>query len=185
MDDLQFWLYVIIGVIYLLTQIRKKAKQGAPRQAPQPRKPVTTQWKQETATPAETQKPMSFEDLLREITEAKTVSKTPQYEEPEPEYVDYDDFAEEDKTVLTETDTDYSDTKTYREFEEAKFKDYTRGTLEDTLKLENVKVEFGKFKEFAAQERVNLLELYTRDLQDPNGLKKAFVLSEVLQPRYF
>jgi hypothetical protein len=186
MDDLQIWLYVIIGVIYLLSQVRKKSKQGTPNDSPTQRPAQTTQRRVQPASPSESQKPVSFEDLLREITQAKTVTGLPEYEEKaQPEYADYDDF-EEEKTILTRTDFDYRHSdRVYREFEEAKAHDYTKDSLEESMKLEDVRMEFGKFKEFESQQRVNLLDKYTSDLHDPDGLKRAFVLSEVLRPRHF
>lgn len=188
MDDLQFWLYVIIGVIYLISQVRKKAKQqqGPPTEKPLTRKPTSQSptWQRETATPTSGQKPMTFEDLLREITEAKTMKDEPEYETYEkPEY-DYDTDIEAEK--LEPEVVDYRNTDSiYQKYEDAKTKDYSINSLEESLKLEEVDMKFGKFKEFEAESKVNLLDLYTKDLRDPEGLKKAVILTEILSPRHF
>lgn len=198
MDSLQFWLYVIIGVIYLISQVRKKSREQMPQGKPAS-KPTsqagtpTTPWKSETTStqPASSQKPMTFEELLREITEGKA-SKEPTYEEPykQPEYIDYDDDIEdEEEAVLEEsrgeTFTDYRQTDTFKLFEDAKNYDYEANSLENTLKLESVDMRFGKFKEFETENQRNLLEEYTADLRDPDGFKKAVILSEILNRRHF
>lgn len=198
MDSLQFWLYVIIGVIYLISQVRKKSREAKPESRPA-EKPVvktetpSTRWKTEptASQPSTTQKPMTFEELLREITEGKT-AKEPTYEPyKQPEYVDYDDEVVDEEEVLQEEAqeevlVDYRKTDSiYKQFEDAKNYDYAANALENTWKLENVDMKFGKFKEFEGERQRNLLDEYTRDLRDPDGFKKALILSEILNRRHF
>ena len=67
MDSFQFWLYVIIGVIYLVSRARKKKADQSPG-------PVdANEEKPFSSTRHEGNKPkqLSFEDLLKEITESK------------------------------------------------------------------------------------------------------------------
>lgn len=187
MDDLQFWLYVIIGVIYLITQVRKKAKQSQdiPADKPVSRKPHAPEpgWNSETAAPTPTSKPISFEDLLREITEAKTGKAEPEYDPFEPEEDYYDEPRQAPRTSEV---TDFKKPEyTYSAYEEAKTRDYASLSLEESLKLEDVDVKYGKFREFETETQANLLDLYTKDLRDPEGLKKAVILTEVLSPRHF
>jgi hypothetical protein len=73
----------------------------------------------------------------------------------------------------------------YSAYEEAKWKDYTKGTLEDTLKLENVDMRYSKFKEFEDVKRESFLDQFTSDLKNTDGLKRAFVLSEILTRKEF
>jgi len=189
MDNLQFWLYVIIGIIYLITQVRKKAKEQAPPpQRPVQRQETTPQFRPETQSQQPTQKPISFEDLLREITEAKAPPQSvPQYEPyKQPEYVDYDDDVVDEEEAYEPVVTDYRKTDPiYKKYEDAKAYDYTSNSLEDTLKLENVDMRFGRFNEFESQKNRNLLEEYTKDLRDPDGFKKAVILSEILNAKHF
>jgi hypothetical protein len=193
MDSLQFWLYVIIGVIYLISQVRKKSREQAPQGKPvSPKTETTTTWKPEaTAETAPTQKPMTFVELLREITEGKT-AKGPAYEpQKETEYVNYDEETLSKEEVFEEEAheevlVDYRKTDPiYKQFEEAKHYDYAANALENTWKLEDVDMKFGKFKEFEAERQRNLLDEYTRDLRDPEGFKKAVILSEILNRRHF
>jgi hypothetical protein len=181
MEDLQFWLYVIIGVIYLLTQIRKKARQSQDSTTPKPVSPKGSTpkpaWRKETSTPPTTKKPVSFEDLLREITEAKSPKAEPEYDLDE---VDFE-YEEEVRDVVEYRKPEY----TYDQYEAAKAHDYSKDSLEESLKLENVDMGYGKFREFETATQTNLLDLYTKDLRDPEGLKKAVILTEVLSPRHF
>jgi hypothetical protein len=192
MDDFQFWLYVIIGVIYLISQVRKKSKAGQelPPERPQPRqktKPQTS-WKSEEVSSAPSPKPITFEELLKEITASKEkpVAETQSYEEYQPEYEDYDDRVEDEiKDIEEEAVTNPQKNSIYQQFEEAKYKDYTKDTLEESLKLANVNMKYGRFKEFESSKEVNLLEAYASDLRNPEGLKKAFVLSEIFNRKEF
>ena len=69
-------------------------------------------------------------------------------------------------------------------YEEGKKQAFLRPSLEETMKLEDTIVKFEKFKVFEEEEKQNVLAEYVRDLEDPEGFKKAFVLSEVLQRRF-
>ncbi|HRJ28395.1 MAG TPA: hypothetical protein PLV21_11255 [Cyclobacteriaceae bacterium] len=188
MDNLQFWLYVIIGVIYLITQVRKKAKEQAPPQRPVKRQEATTpQFRPEPQSQTTTPKPISFEDLLREITEAKAPKTEVPYEPyKQPEYVDYDDDVADEEETYEPVVTDYRKTDPiYKKYEDAKAYDYAGSSLEQTLKLENVDMRFGRFNEFESEKSRNLLEEYTQDLRDPDGFKKAVILSEILTTKHF
>lgn len=189
MDNLQFWLYVIIGVIYLITQVRKKAKE----QVPPPKRPVkrkeatTPQLRPEPHAQTTTQKPISFEDLLREITEAKAPKTEPQYETyQQPEYVDYDDEVVDEEEAYEQVVPDYRKTDPiYKKYEDAKAYDYASNLLEQTMRLDDVDMKFGRFNEFESEKGRNLLEEYTQDLRDPDGFKKAVILTEILNTKHF
>ena len=72
MDDFNFWWYIIAAVIYFLTRGRKK------KQASKPSRPGTEN------APTSNNRPKSFEELLREITEGTTeVEEEVPAEEPE------------------------------------------------------------------------------------------------------
>src|SRR5688500_2064681 len=94
--ELKFWIYLIIGVIYLLTRLKKKSE-PEPGNAPQyePEKPAR-KYELPTAKPSAStsSKQLTFEELLKEITESKP-STTPLPSKVGPksyqEVVDYDD----------------------------------------------------------------------------------------------
>lgn len=182
--DFQFWLYVIIGVIYFLSRVLKK-------QVPPPGKEgdgkVTERVPEQRNTQSTGPKPMTFEDLLREITEAKQAHR-PAYE-PESRtetVIDYDDdIADEEQdleTIAPEYTTD--DTRSNEVYEEARRQAFMRPSLEETMNVRDTEVSFGKFKGFEQEQQRNLLEEYTKDFQDPEGLKKAIVMSEILNRKF-
>lgn len=172
-------IYIIIGVIYAIGWFIKKMgnksvdmtdEQGQKRQEPtiQSSKP----------------KQLTFEELLREITEAKTVQQKPR-STPKPAYVDYDDDIEEEGDSLEEIPNTYQKKDNiYEVYEEAKKAAFNRPSLEETMKLQDTDVRFGRFKIFEEQEERNLLEEYTKEFQDPAGFKKAFVMSEILKTKF-
>jgi hypothetical protein len=180
--DFQFWLYLIIAVVYILSRALKKQESQPQNDAPAPKR----ERYQETSNP-QTEQPrqLTFEELLREITEAKQPPK-PVYQAPrEAEVVDYDDVIAEEEQDLETIEPDYGkNDKLYDIYEEAKRQAFVRPSLEETMNIRDTVMEFGKFKAFEQEKQRNLLEEYTKDLKDPQGLKKAFVLTEILNRKF-
>jgi len=69
-------------------------------------------------------------------------------------------------------------------YEKAKQEAFNRASLEETMKIEDTVVRFGQFKGYQQDKEVNVLAEYVKDLQDPAGFKKAFILSEVLNRKF-
>lgn len=182
MRDLQFWIYVIVGVIYLISRARKKRQAAEPVNTPEPK--LERRFEPANEKQAAPHKGLTFEELLREISEAKAPAQP--VVQPRSEYVDYDDDLEEEEQSLEEVKDDYrkKDSAFYNTYENAKIQAFNRASLEETMKLGDTNMKFGKFKEFEEEEGTNYLNEYLKDLKDPDGFKKAFVLSEVLQRRY-
>ena len=157
MDNLKIWFYVILGVIYLLSRMRKKPSQE-PTQVPD-RQPERPQGRMETPVGG-SPKSLTFEELLKEITEAKT-----QVPQPSP--------VQKPKQ-----------TKKVKQGEPVRKQTFLHPSLEETMKLEDTVVNFGRFKGFEDETERNLLEEYTKDFRDPEGFKKAFVMSEILKRRF-
>jgi hypothetical protein len=189
--ELQFWIYVIIGIIYVLSRaIKKQEKQNKEVvQDYRPGKKVEF----DSTPPAEKPKQLTFEELLKEITEAKKQAQKPVFEtkrsyetvsEPQ-EYVDYDDQLEEEEKDLEDVNYNYrKKDKLYDIYEEAKRQAFERPSLEETMKVTDTKVQFGKFKVFEQVDQTNLLEEYSKEFQDAEGLRKAVVLSEILNRKF-
>jgi len=188
MDNFQFWLYIIIAVIYVLGRALKKGK----GKIPQDRQRET-----EVESPSndgEIPRQLTFEELLREITESKQpkpkaqpvlrpVQKVPP--KPEPAFVDYDDDIKEEVQDLE--DVNYENEKQNRTFdiyEKAKKEAFLRPSLEETLYKEKKGISYSRFKEFSMTRRNTLLDEYVKELRTPAGFKKAVVLSEILNPRF-
>ncbi len=69
MDDFNFWWYIIAAVIYFLTRGKKKKQKKPSRQGSESAKP-------------QGQRPKTFEELLREITEGPQEEEIIEEEEP-------------------------------------------------------------------------------------------------------
>ncbi len=191
--DYQFWIYVVIAVVLAIRSLMKKAE-GQAKDVEENTKPGR-EVRYDSAPPVNKTKPLTFEELLKEITEAKqpqkpvyeTVPQRPVYETlpKKGEYVDYDDQIGNEEQDLE--DVNYKDKdreRAYNVYEEAKKQAFLRPSLEETLNVSDTNMSFGKFKEFDKQEERNLLQEYLIDFQNPDGLKKAFVMSEVLNRKF-
>lgn len=185
--DFQFWLYIIIGVIYFLTRVLKKPEQqhnDAPPTRPERRGEVTQ-------TTTERPKQLTFEELLREITEGKQpespVNPTPRPArvQPKAEYVDYEENFEEEAQVLEDVNYSYRERDRMNSaYEEGKSQAFNRPSLEETMKLRDTNVQFGKFKEFEQKEQRNLIDEYALNFRDSDDLKKAVIMSEILNRKF-
>jgi len=176
MDKFQFWLYVIIGLIYLVSRARKKKADQSPGPTSAKEEKPFGSTRHEVNKP----KQLSFEELLKEITESK--QQQPPREEP---VVDYDENLEEEEKDLEDVEYDYrKQNKTYEIYEEAKKQAFHRPSLEETMKVQDTVVSFGKFKEFERGAETNLASEYLRYFHDPEGFKKAVVMSEILKRKF-
>jgi hypothetical protein len=170
MDNLQIWIYIIVGILYLIGRASKKPQNQPPKQVSQ--KPTSSE-----------PKPLTFEELLKEITEGKQSPPSPK---PVQEYVDYEDDIkdEEEIEVLEKTDYDYRKEETYKAYEKSKYEAFNRLSYEETLKLEDTKVEFGKFKEFEQSATPSFSTQLARDFADPEKVRRAFIMSEIFNRKY-
>lgn len=177
--------YIVLGIVYFIFNALKKKK---PEDQPGPDRP---QSRPQTNKP----QPVTFEELLREITEGKTekfpespVTQTkPEFRQPlpkpKPAYIDYDDDLEEEEKSLEKTNFD--DERSNKAYEEAKRMAFNRPSLEETMKLDQVNTTYGRFKEFEKKQETGVLAEYVKDLRDPKGFKKSLILSEVLNRKHF
>jgi len=175
--DIQFWIWLIVIVVSLIARANKKKPQPGPQEPRQ------------FNSPEPTSKPISFEDLLREIQ----ASKAPK-QEPAPrkyDFEDYDDDLKEEAQELETTERSYekpsysrNDDEIYETYEKAKSAAFYRPSLEETMKVEDTVVRFGQFKGYEQKETVNVASEYVKELSDPEGFRKAFILSEILNRKF-
>jgi hypothetical protein len=174
MGELKIIIWVILGIIYLVSRARKK-KEAEAQEAPN-QEPYTEN------------KPVTFEELLREIQQTKTPKAQPQpILEPVKEYktVDYDDDLKEEEQPLENTNYDYRKQDTiYETYEKARQEAFLRPSMEETLKLENTVVRFGSFKGYEQEAKPTLASIYAKELRDPTNFRKAFIMSEILNRRF-
>jgi hypothetical protein len=180
--DIQFWIWLAIIVITLIARARRAKSKPQPREDAEPDR--------------QEGRPVTFEELLKEIQSAKQPREVaerpvepepyhekPVYRQPEPAYgeVDYDDnLGEEEQDLETIVD----DRKSVDIYESAKQQAFSRPSLEETMKLEDTIVRFGQFKGYESKVEQDPLPGFLADLRDPQGIRRAFVLSEILKPKF-
>ncbi len=186
MDSIQFWIWLIVIVVTFLARSKKKQSDestptfGGDEPFNSPSQP--------------TQKPVSFEDLLREIQASKPAPSSPSLPAPIPakapvtvkkqDYIDYDDDLEEEEVVERVDYRKRDQDKTFETYEKAKQAAFNRPSLEETMKIEDTVVKFGQFKGYQQESQAVPALAYVKDLQDPEGFKKAFILSEILNRKF-
>lgn len=173
MDNIQTWVYIVLGLVYFVSRLMKKPE----RQAPQPGRQQPRSQGNENSP-----KPLTFEELLKEITEAKEpyTSSPPS---PTQGYVNYEDEIEEE-TTTEPAGYDYRKEETYRTFEENKFAAFNRLSYEDTMKVGDTDVSFGKFKAFEEDTKPSIASEIMQEFSDPERVKRAFIMGEIFNRKY-
>lgn len=183
--DLPIWLYIIFGVIYLISRLRKKPSEQTDFPEYGPENPAPNPGKsQPRRVDAEQPKQMTFEELLREIAEGKAEKQPEKKVVPQPVHESYEDVSAEEERDLELDPQEYQDDKVHQVYEEAKRQAFSRPSLEETLKLQDTDTTFGRFKEFEKEPQRNLVLDYLTEFRDPEGLKKAVVMSEILKRKF-
>ncbi len=176
MDDIQTWIYIIIGLIYFIVRsMKKKAPEASDQSLPRSggSQPVDT----------ERRRPKTFEELLKEFTdpqgsrdEAREIEVIEEEDEPirEPRK---EEFIEEGKTRR------FSDEESRRVYEESIKKaegyelEYNTDDKYHTEKLIAIPHDHEEENDEVVDEIKEMLE-------DPRDAKKAIILSEILNRRY-
>lgn len=183
-----FW--IIIGLIYFFTKLKKKNPS-----TPSPEEESYNPSQGRSAEPAKP--PITFEELLREIQGTKTeqpeakpvLYDTPQTALDSPkhsDYQDYDDDLDTEEKDLEDAGYDYKKQDTiYNTYEQAKSQAFERPSLEESMKLEDTVVKYGQFKGYQQVSHTGFLTEYIKELKDPKGFKKAFIMSEIIQRRFW
>ncbi len=179
MDDLELYIYIALGAIYFLSRAFRKKKQ-----APPPQKHRNTDSGGGYEKAPRTEKPVTFEDLLKEFTGRK---EKPEYEyEEEPEeleesYVDGNYNKEEKFTEEYETQEE----SRYKSYEEVYNVNKDFKTLDEQVNLESA--EKKRFDEYKISEGVNIhtAKRYRDLLRNKDSIKDAIILKEILDCKYF
>lgn len=182
MDNFQFWFYIIVAVIYVVSRVMKKSNEQRPRRTTERREMTQGGGQKSIAPPRE--RALTFEELLREITEGKSTTQQPAKPTPRPAYVDYDDNLGDEAQDLEEVDYSYQQRDNiYQVYEKAKQDAFSRKSLEE-IGEESKPLEFGKFKVFEEEKRRTVLDDIVQELGSPGGARKAVILSEILKPKF-
>jgi hypothetical protein len=187
--DLQFWIWLIAIVAMFLARAMRKAPKG-----PQAPDQQTQSDSDDDSQPGN--KPMTFEELLREIQQAKTPPKPAQRApeiQPRPTIqpappiksyeVDYDDDIPEEEQDL-ETIPQKREERSYEVYEKAKSDAFQRKSLEETMKLADTDMKFSHFKGYDDAPQKSIASDILKDFADPQGFKKAFIMSEILKRKF-
>ena len=164
-NDFSTILYIIFGVVYVLFQaFNKKKKKQRQQEAAQP-----TEYQPEADTPTK-QPPVSFEDLLKELTGDGASEKKvePTFEEFKPQEENYQHPFSNPEPVIQETKLE--------------------PILQPVPHIERTPI--GGLKEKRRSEAYQIDDEEKRSefaemLASSDGLRKAFVLKEVLDRKYF
>ncbi|MFM7487593.1 MAG: hypothetical protein ACKO13_11835 [Cytophagales bacterium] len=174
-DSPSFWIWLIIVVISFFAQRKKKQTPSVDR---------------DSAPMGPESKPISFEDLLKEIEASKNPQQTifqEQKTKSQPVANDTDDDDELLEEAQGQERVDYKkrdEDTTFDVYEKAKQAAFNRPSLEETMKVEDTEVKFGQFKGYQQEQSSTTAHAYVKDLQDPEGFKKAFIISEILNRKY-
>ena len=182
--DAQVWIYIIIGVIYFLSRLLKKPEQ-APGEAPE-MQPGEKRIPRPGGQPVTEQpRPLTFEELLREITEGKQTQQRQPEREVVPQYERYEKDPGDEARSLEEVDFNEADRAVkWKPYEEVPARLADRRSLEETMRLEDTIVDFRKFDVFENKNQNRLLDDYIRLMRNPVSLKQAVVLSEILKTKF-
>lgn len=176
--DFQFWIWIIVIVITLIARANKKK----PGQAPSPKDTPDEPGK---ARPSTQQKPITFEDLLREIQGEKALSKPVASKPKEPEYdfVDYDENIPDEIQDIGGVDYDSSkDEKAFETYKEAQKEASASPELKESTKLGSI-MRSEHFEGYGLKKK-KVSFGFLNELKDPQGFKKAFIMSEILNKKY-
>ncbi len=181
MDEFKIIFWIIIGLVYLFSRRKKSQVPPVPSQRPD-------ESEAEYNSPAP--KPVTFEDLLREIQGMKKpepVAVPPDtYNRPPVKRDNAPTYTESGKTTeLEDSNYDYrKHDKIYDIYDNATQQAFVRPSLEETMKLDDTIVRFKQFKGYETDVKASFLEEYIKELKDPKGFKKAFIMSEIINRRF-
>jgi hypothetical protein len=178
--ELKVIIWIIIGLFYLFTRFNKK-KPASPAQPP--RDP------QDAHENPTDHKPLTFEELLREIEGSKRAPEPTPYEEPkktwETEAYDYEEEPLAEKKPLEDTNYDYrKQDEIYETYQKAKEAAFFRPSLEETTSLGDTIVRFKEFKPYESHRKPGIASEYVKELKNPSSFRKAFILSEILNRKF-
>ena len=168
--DIGNWIWLAIIIFGIISKFLKSGDKRPERAEPQ--EPVASD--------------AAFEELLREMEKQKRLQSVPapaKGTEPPKK-------TGTSGTLLDTVIPDYQDDDTVKSYNEGVKSAFNYKSLEDTvsleesLKLSDVKPMYKKFEEYSAESEVSLAAQYADDLRHPQGLGKAIVLSEILNRRF-
>lgn len=182
MNDLELYIYIALALIYFLSRAVRKKK---PSQPPPRRQGSTTQ--QGGNPNSDGERPMTFEDLLREFTGQKEVPTNQRRVE---EYEDLNTVvSEEDQYMDSEEEMvksyDMANDGTYMSYEDVYGYSDNVKTLDEQVSLNAPKKKRFERYQVKEDENIHIAQRYRELLTDGEGIRDAIILKEILDRKYF
>jgi hypothetical protein len=174
MDDIQVLLYIVIGLFYFISKFIKKK--------PVPQKSVQKPASGGSDTNAP-QRPLTFEELLKEFTQPQQQERRVEVEEDEEEFIDVRDEGRKNAEPAYKPDYTFSDAETQRNFEQS------QRLAAASKRIEEQGIEqdmtFKPYKMPSRSEQKNDVAAGVMEmLRDSDGAKKAVILAEIFNRKY-
>jgi hypothetical protein len=180
MNDLEIYIYIALAVIYFLSRAFRKKNPAKP---PRPTQRTTSQDDYEQQSQKE--KPLTFEDLLKEFTGQK---EKPVHEVEEEEEERYESLEQEYIDAEAEpysAEYESYDESQYRSYDEVYGKGKDLKTLDEQVQINE---PFRKrFDEYMIQKEVNIhnASRFRELLKNKDSVRDAIILKEILDRKYF
>ena len=182
MNDLELYIYIALAAIYFLSRAFRKKKASRP-----PVRPQGTGTGQSKNPDDYRDRPITFEDLLREFTGQKEIpGNQRRVEEPrEPEtivseeerYLDSEEEMVESYSIPTDN--------TYMSYDEVFSPDKSLITLDEQVNLKTTtRKSFERYRE-EEEDNIHIAQRYRELLSDADGVRDAIILKEILDRKYF
>jgi hypothetical protein len=160
--------YIIAAVIYVISRLLKK-KPEQPQQGPQPRQ-------------GPEKRPMSFEDILRELSGEEAVAEEEPYKQA-PEKSRSQEVVEEIEEYPSEDYEEYDDeAKSVYHKSVSQAKDLK--TIDQLVDYNQPREKILKEDEGTTVKKSSGAAQIARMLKNKNEAKKAIILSEIIQNKY-
>ncbi|MCP4459919.1 MAG: hypothetical protein GY816_18135 [Cytophagales bacterium] len=175
MEDNKIWFYIIAAVIYFLTRRKKKKNQPQPESSERPK---------ESNRPQQQKKPVSFEDLLKEITEGRADTVEPEVIEEKNSEPVYEEALKEEPTKK-ERIRHFADDESRRIYEEsvARAAEFEPGH-DHKFEPDDDYVSKKMFKGLEVETEPTLADEIRESLQTTDSARKAIIYSEILNKKY-
>jgi hypothetical protein len=181
MNDLEIYIYIALAVIYFLSRAFRKKKSSKP---PSSRPRTSSQDGYEHPTSKE--KPLTFEDLLKEFTGQKEETVSEQggdLIEVEDNDVIKEKYGNEEEIYSNEYEK--QEEVQYKSYEEVYASKERLKTLDEQIQLNEPARK--RFDEYKIKKKVNIhtASRFRELLKNKDSLKDAIILKEILDRKYF
>ena len=182
MNDLEIYIYIALAVIYFLSRAFRKKNPAKP-----PGRPSQTSSQKDNDHSTKTEKPLTFEDLLREFTGQKDEpvpeTRVEEIEEENYESLEQEYINAEEQPYSTEYEN--YDESQYKSYEEVYGKGEHMKTLDEQIQInEPVRKRFNEYK-IKEELNVHKASRFRELLKNKDSLKDAIILKEILDRKYF